>query len=94
MGQHGIGDFQEAGDIGANHQIALITKILGSCTGISIDIDHNVFEFSIDFFKSPGIPHAVLGHFQGGSSYTTGIGGFARSKENFVGVEHLNSFRS
>ena len=51
--QHGIGDLQEAADVGAVHQIAGRTVFLGRFEAVLVDGDHDFVQFVVYFFAGP-----------------------------------------
>ena len=72
LGHHGIGDFEEAGDIRAHHEVAGLAILFGRIEALLVNSDHDVLELLIDLFTAPGHSHGVLRHLQPGDGHTTG----------------------
>ena len=58
---HGIGDLDKSGDIGALDVIN-IAAFLAVLDALLMYRDHDIVQPLIDFFSRPGKPHAVLRH--------------------------------
>ncbi len=91
LGQHGVGDLQEASDVGTNHVVALEAVLLGSLVGHLVDVDHDGMEFLVHFLTGPGQPEAVLGHLQTGGGDTAGVGSLAGTEGDTFLDEEVNS---
>ena len=60
LGDHGVGDLDEAGGVGAEHQIALMAVLLGGGQGIGDDVLHDGLELVVHLFERPGKAVGVL----------------------------------
>ena len=78
MSKHSISDFLEACDVSTCNVVVFYAVFFSSVVDVVEDVDHDVFEFSINFFECPAVTHAVLAHFKSGCSNTAGIGSLAR----------------
>src|SRR6516164_5056379 len=62
--QHGIGDFQEAADVGTVHEIAWRSVRLGCLVARIVDGDHDFMQTIVNFLAGPVQPCTILGHFE------------------------------
>ena len=53
LSDHGFSNLEEAGHVGSEHIVAFATVLLGGFKRILVDVDHDAFEFLINFFTSP-----------------------------------------
>src|SRR5208282_6627734 len=67
--QHGIGNLEEAADVGSVHQIAGSAVLLGGFVAVFVDGDHDFVQPLVHFLPCPAQPHAVLDHLQSGSGH-------------------------
>lgn len=78
MSKHSISDFLEACDVSTCNVVVLYTVFFSSVVDVVEDVDHDVFEFSVNFLECPAVTHAVLAHFKSGCCNSAGIGSLAR----------------
>ena len=82
MIDHGVGDLDEARNVGAGKVIAFLPELFsGIQTGL-MDIDHDGPQPMVHFLPSPSNLRTVLGHFEAGARDASRIGGFARGIQN------------
>ena len=81
VGQHGVSHFQEAGDVGAGHQVAGLAVLGGGARGVVIKVGHNVLQMAVHLLEGPGHAHGILAHLQGGGGHAAGVGGLGGGKE-------------
>ena len=79
MAHHGIGDFHEAGNVGAFHIVDVTVGFAAITEALFVDGVHDCRGVFVDFFGAPLEVHGVLAHFKTGCGHTAGINGFAGS---------------
>ena len=72
---HGVGDLQEAGDVGTDHQVAGHVDLLGGIGSGGVDVLHDLLQLGVDLLEGPVQTLAVLAHLQTGGGDTAGVGG-------------------
>ena len=77
LGEHGAGDFEEAGDVGADHQVAGFADLDGGVVGGVEDVVHDALQLLIDLFEAPGEAHGVLRHLKTAGGHAAGVRGLA-----------------
>ena len=82
LGVHGVGNFQETGDVCAGYIVALHAVLLGSGIQVVEDVHHDVLQLGVHFLKGPAQALGVLGHLQSGGGYAAGVGSFAGAEED------------
>ena len=65
VGDHGVGDLEEAGDVGAGDVVVLLAVFLGGGVDGLEDVFHDAVQAGVDLFKRPAQAQGVLAHFQG-----------------------------
>src|SRR5271166_3827867 len=90
--KHGIGDFQEAADVGAVHEIAGGPVGLGGLEAGPVDGDHDLVQPIVHFLAGPVQPGAVLRHLEARGGYTAGVRSLGRPIEDFRLEEQPGSF--
>ena len=79
LGNHGVGDLDEACGVGTEHQVTLVTVFLGGGQGVGDDFFHDGLELGVDLFEGPRQAVAVLAHLQAGDGHATGVGSLGRA---------------
>jgi len=75
--QHGVGHFDEAGDVGAHLQVTGHAVSFGGFPGLAVDGDHDVVQPLVDLFAGPLQAQAVLRHLQTGDSHAAALAALA-----------------
>ena len=86
LGDHRVGDLDEACEVGSGNVVALHAVLFGRVVGVVVDGLHDVLELGVDFVGGPGKAHGVLAHFETGNRNTAGVGGLA-GRESDAAVE-------
>src|SRR5262245_18316963 len=63
-GEHGVGDLQEPGDVGALHVVHLLAARAAVLHAALVDAAHDVAQLLVELLLGPGEPHAVLRHLE------------------------------
>ena len=101
LSHHGLGDLQEAGDVGAEHQVAGLAALDGSVVAGLEDLLHDAVQALIHFVEAPAQTHAVLGHLEAGGGDAARVGRLAGAVEEAVlhddldrlgGQRHVRTF--
>ena len=90
LGDHGVGDLDEAGHVRAEEVVTLLAIALGGGVGVVVDGVHDAFEAGIDFLGRPREAGGVLAHFQAAGGDTAGVGGLAGGVEDAGVLEGLD----
>ena len=90
LGEHGVGDLQEARDVRAGDEVALHAVFLGGFGGIVVDVLHDVVQLRVNLFKAPAVSHGVLAHFESGGCNAACIGSLGGSEKNAGGLESVS----
>lgn len=61
---HGVGDFHEAGDVGALHVVDIAVGLCAELDTLLVDVAHDDMEFLVDFVGAPLQVHGVLAHLE------------------------------
>ena len=64
LAHHGVGNFHEAGDVGAFHIVDITVGFLAVFHTLGVDVLHDLVELFVDFLGSPLEVHGVLAHFK------------------------------
>ena len=86
LGDHRVGDLDEAGEVGSGNVVALHAVLLGRVVGVVVDGLHDVLELGVDLFGGPRKAHGVLAHLETGNRDAAGVGGLA-GRERDAAVE-------
>ena len=89
LSHHGVGNLQEASDVGASHVVALHAKLLGRVVARVIDATHDALETGVDLLEGPGDVASVLAHLETGGRHATGVGSLAREEGDAVVLQVL-----
>ena len=81
LSHHGVGDLQEAGNVGAEHHVARLAALDGGVIAGLEDVLHDAVQLLVDFFEAPAHAQGVLAHFQTGGGDAAGVGSLARRVE-------------
>src|SRR5690606_26667948 len=81
-----VGDFDEAGDVGAFHVVHETVFFAAIAHASVVDRLHDGVQTLVHFTGGPGQAHGVLAHFQAAGSYAAGVGCLARRVQN-AGVD-------
>ena len=81
LSHHGVGDLQEAGNVGAEHHVARLAALDGGVVAGLKDALHDAVQLLVDFFEAPAHAQGVLAHFQTGGGNAAGVGSLARRVE-------------
>ena len=93
MGNHGIGDLDEAGDVGAEDVVSGRTVLFGSPITEVVNVDHDLLKLGFGILEGPGITLGILLHLQGRGGNATGVGGLAGTVGNLGVKKDLDPFR-
>ena len=74
LSHHCIYNFFETCNVSTNNEVVWHIITFCSIADLSVDVNHDLMKFGINFFGCPGKSLRVLAHFQCGSSNTTCIG--------------------
>src|SRR5215471_15174685 len=91
--QHGVGDLQEASNVGAVYQVAGRAVFLGRFEAVLVDGDHDLVQTLVDLLSGPAQTRAILGHFEAGGRYAAGISCFGRSVKDLGIEKQLTGFQ-
>ena len=94
LGHHCFCNFQEACNIGTDHQVARLAALDRGVIAGLVDVLHDAVQLLIDLFKAPAHADGVLAHFKAGGGDTAGIGGLARAVEKAVVLDHRDGHPS
>src|SRR5574344_3056208 len=78
LGDHGVGDLDEAGDVRAHHVVALLAVLLGLLPRVVVNGLHDALELRIDFLAGPADAAGVLRHLEARGRDAAGVRGLAR----------------
>src|SRR5262249_47489900 len=84
---HRVGDFQEAGDVGAVDVVARSPEPLGSVGARLVDAAHDHAQPLVDLFAQPAVAHAVLRHLEARDRDAAGVRRLARAVQDLRGDE-------
>lgn len=73
LGHHGIGDLEEAGDVGTKHEVALVAVLARSGGGGAVDGVHDPLELLVHLVEGPGEVLVVLAHLEARDSDAAGV---------------------
>src|SRR5690606_8346448 len=81
LGQHGVGNLDEAGDVGALDVVDAAVFLAVGDAGV-VDGLHDAVQLGIHLAGGPVQAHGVLAHFQTATGDAAGVGGLARCGED------------
>ena len=87
LGEHGVGDLQEAGDVGAHDKVALLAILLGGVVHVVEHAAHELLELAVDLLEGPGQVLGVLAHLEAGHEHAAGVGSLTGHKGDAVLLE-------
>src|SRR5574343_827405 len=90
LGEHRVGNLDEAGDVGAIDVTDLAVCVATMDHAGFMDVAHDLVEAGIDLLPRPGKAHGVLAHFQARRGNAAGIAGLAWGVEHAVTFEYLH----
>src|SRR5918995_208560 len=101
LGDEGLGDLDEAGDVCAVVVVAGCIVLFGGVPAPVVDIFHYLFELLVGVLEGPGLAAGVLLHLQGRDGHAAGVGGLAgavgdatvqKSVNGLGGAGHVRPF--
>ena len=81
LSHHGVGDLQEAGNVGAEHHVARLAALDGGVVAGLKDALHDAVQLLVHFLEAPAHTQRVLAHFQTGGGDAARVGSLARRVE-------------
>ena len=100
MGDHGIGDLLEAGDVGTEDVVSLVAELGGGLGGGDKDVLHDPAQACVRVLEGPVVAAGVLLHLEGGGGDAAGVRSLTRSVvdaavlvnvDGFVGGGHVGA---
>ena len=92
VGEHGVCDFDEAGDVCAGFVVDGFAFSGAVFDAFFVDVCHDVLEAFIDFFAAPADAELVLALLEAGDGDAAGVGGFCGAEEDVVCEEDFCGF--
>merc|ERR1719162_2242373 len=87
LGQHGVGDLDEAGNVGPRHVVALLAVKGRGVEGFLVEVRHDGVEPPVDLLARPGEAERVLRHLEAGDRDAARVGRLARPEEHLLGLQ-------
>lgn len=87
LGEHGVGNLQEAGDVGTHDEVALLAVLLGGVVHVVEHAAHELLELAVDLLEGPGQVLGVLAHLQAGHEHAAGVRSLTGHKGDAVLLE-------